>query len=60
MQQSTKFRRPVFVSVLVLVAIIAATLVAAGAVMVALPTIVIYALFQRQFVRGVTAGAVKG
>lgn len=36
------------------------TLVAAGAVMVALPTIVIYALFQRQFVRGVTAGAVKG
>ena len=36
------------------------TLVAAGAVMVAVPTIFIYTLFQRQFVRGVTAGAVKG
>lgn len=35
-------------------------LVAAGAVMVALPTIVIYMFFQRQFIRGITAGAVKG
>ena len=35
-------------------------LVAAGAVMVALPTIVIYVLFQRQFIQGVTAGAVQG
>ena len=36
------------------------SLVAAGAVMVALPTIVIYVLFQRQFIQGVTAGAVQG
>lgn len=35
-------------------------LVSAGAVMVALPTILIYVLFQRQFVQGVTAGAVQG
>lgn len=35
-------------------------LVAAGAVMVALPTILIYVLFQRQFIQGVTAGAVQG
>lgn len=35
-------------------------LVAAGAVMVALPTIAIYVLFQRQFIQGVTAGAVQG
>lgn len=35
-------------------------LVSAGAVMVALPTILIYMLFQRQFIQGVTAGAVQG
>lgn len=35
-------------------------LVSAGAVMVALPTILIYAIFQRQFIQGVTAGAVQG
>lgn len=35
-------------------------LVSAGAVMVALPTILIYVLFQRQFIQGVTAGAVQG
>ncbi len=36
------------------------SLVAAGAVMVALPTILVYVLFQRQFIQGVTAGAVQG
>lgn len=36
------------------------SLVAAGAVMVALPTILIYVIFQRQFIRGVTAGAIQG
>lgn len=35
-------------------------LVAAGAVMVALPTMLIYIIFQRQFIQGVTAGAVQG
>jgi raffinose/stachyose/melibiose transport system permease protein len=35
-------------------------LVSAGAVMVALPTILVYILFQRQFIQGVTAGAVQG
>jgi raffinose/stachyose/melibiose transport system permease protein len=35
-------------------------LVSAGAVMVALPTILIYVLFQRQFIQGVTAGAIQG
>jgi raffinose/stachyose/melibiose transport system permease protein len=37
-----------------------AALVSAGAVRVALPTILIYVLFQRQFIQGVTAGAVQG
>lgn len=37
-----------------------AALVSAGAVMVALPTILIYVIFQRQFIQGVTAGAVQG
>lgn len=35
-------------------------LTAAGATIVALPTILFFALFQRQFIRGVTAGAIKG
>jgi raffinose/stachyose/melibiose transport system permease protein len=35
-------------------------LVSAGAVMVAVPTIAVYVLFQRQFIQGVTAGAVQG
>ena len=34
-------------------------LLAAGATMVALPTIVVYVLMQRHFIRGLTAGAVK-
>jgi raffinose/stachyose/melibiose transport system permease protein len=32
----------------------------AGATIVALPTILIYFIFQRQFIRGITAGAVEG
>lgn len=35
-------------------------LTAAGATIVALPTILFFTLFQRQFIRGVTAGAIKG
>jgi len=35
------------------------SLMAAGAAMVALPTIVVYVLLQRHFIRGLTAGAVK-
>lgn len=35
-------------------------LTAAGAIIVAVPTLIMYILFQRQFVRGVTAGAVQG
>lgn len=35
-------------------------LTAAGATIVALPVIVMYLLFQRQFIRGVTSGAVQG
>lgn len=35
-------------------------LTAAGASIVALPTILFFALFQRQFIRGVTVGAIKG
>ncbi len=35
-------------------------LTAAGATIVALPTIIFFAIFQNQFIRGVTAGAVKG
>jgi multiple sugar transport system permease protein len=35
-------------------------LIAAGAVLVALPTIIVYLLLQRYFVRGLTLGAMKG
>jgi multiple sugar transport system permease protein len=35
-------------------------LIAAGAVLVALPTILVYLVLQRQFVRGLTLGATKG
>jgi multiple sugar transport system permease protein len=35
-------------------------LIAAGAVLVALPTILVYLMLQRQFVRGLTLGATKG
>jgi multiple sugar transport system permease protein len=35
-------------------------LIAAGAVLVALPTVLVYLLLQRQFVRGLTLGATKG
>ena len=35
------------------------TAVAAAAVIVALPVIVVYVLLQRHFIRGITAGAVK-
>ncbi len=35
------------------------SLMAAGAAMVALPTIAVYILLQRHFIRGLTAGAVK-
>jgi raffinose/stachyose/melibiose transport system permease protein len=35
-------------------------LISAGAPKVALPTILIYFIFQRQFIRGITAGAVEG
>ena len=35
-------------------------LMAAGAIIVALPTILIYVLFQRFFIRGMLGGAVKG
>ena len=35
-------------------------LIAAGATIVTLPTLLIYVLFQRQFIRGITSGAVKG
>ncbi len=34
-------------------------LIAAGAVIVALPMILLYIVFQRQFIRGITAGAVE-
>ncbi|HBF35757.1 MAG TPA: hypothetical protein DDW50_00365, partial [Firmicutes bacterium] len=36
------------------------TLQAAGSVIVALPVIVIYLLFQRSFISGITEGAIKG
>ena len=36
------------------------TLLAAGAVLVALPMVVLYLLLQRQFISGMTDGAVKG
>ena len=35
-------------------------LIAAGAILVALPTLIVYFLLQRQFVRGLTLGATKG
>jgi raffinose/stachyose/melibiose transport system permease protein len=35
-------------------------LTSAGATIVALPTILIYILFQRQFIRGMTSGAIHG
>jgi multiple sugar transport system permease protein len=35
-------------------------LVAAGAVIVALPTIIVYILLQKQFIRGLTLGSTKG
>ena len=35
-------------------------LVSAGSVMVALPTLVVFFLLQRQFVSGLTLGATKG
>ena len=35
-------------------------LIAAGATMVAIPAIVMYVAFQRQFIRGITGGAVQG
>jgi raffinose/stachyose/melibiose transport system permease protein len=35
-------------------------LVSAGATMVALPTILIYFVFQRQFIRGITGGSIAG
>ena len=35
-------------------------LIAAGAVLVAMPTIIVYLLLQRHFVRGLTLGATKG
>jgi len=35
-------------------------LIAAGATIVSLPTIIIYLIFQRQFVRGITSGTLHG
>jgi multiple sugar transport system permease protein len=35
-------------------------LIAAGAMLVALPTIIVFALFQRHFISGLTLGAAKG
>lgn len=35
-------------------------LTSAGATIVSLPTIIIYIIFQRQFMRGATSGAVQG
>ena len=34
-------------------------LIAAGVTLATIPVIVVYLIFQRQFVRGLTAGAVK-
>jgi raffinose/stachyose/melibiose transport system permease protein len=36
------------------------TLMAAGATMMSLPVIIIYVIFQRQFIRGLVGGALKG
>jgi multiple sugar transport system permease protein len=35
-------------------------LLAAGAILVALPTIIVYVVLQKQFVRGLTLGSTKG
>jgi len=35
-------------------------LIAAGATIVSVPVIIVYVLFQRQFMRGLTAGALRG
>jgi raffinose/stachyose/melibiose transport system permease protein len=35
-------------------------LMAAGALIVALPTVIVYVIFQRFFIRGMLGGAVKG
>ena len=35
-------------------------LLAAGALLVAIPTILVYLVLQRQFVRGLTLGSTKG
>ena len=35
-------------------------LLAAAAVMISLPVVVLYVFFQRQFIRGMLSGAVKG
>ena len=32
----------------------------AGATIVSLPVIIVYIIFQRQFIQGLTAGAIKG
>ena len=32
----------------------------AGATIVSLPVIIVYIIFQRQFIQGLTAGALKG
>jgi raffinose/stachyose/melibiose transport system permease protein len=34
--------------------------VSAGAVIVALPIVIVFIIFQRQFMRGMLTGAVKG
>jgi raffinose/stachyose/melibiose transport system permease protein len=36
------------------------SLLAAGAVIVALPVVVLYVMFQRHFIRGMLSGALKG
>ena len=36
------------------------SLMAAGAIIVALPTVLIYIVFQRFFIRGMLGGAIKG
>ena len=36
------------------------TLLAAGAVIVALPVVIVYVFLQRHFIRGMLTGAVKG
>ncbi|MCB0227486.1 MAG: carbohydrate ABC transporter permease, partial [Anaerolineae bacterium] len=35
-------------------------LVAAGATIVAIPAIMMYVAFQRQFIRGITGGSIEG